>query len=475
MPSGIPLYIVSYTLIFNVYWGIMSKDKRLNFIWKPYVGYLCITAILSLALLDALSLPDIVLAPLFGLLCLIMVRRYKHFRKIYATTFARRMTINVASIALIIAIVTIPKVWSVSAECQGHGSFKTEKDEILQRRNYLASKLIAPPKKVLHEMPSGIGAQFQGEWALYSCSMFAMSLYNISQIYPETRTENIHYIDSLISIVLSPELREYDSNRWKEDALSTLHSYETSHISYISHLAWMIGEYKAAGGGNKYDKLYAQLCNAMNGRILHSAALNLQTYPNESIYMPDMLVAIVALKQYAALNKGEYASTVDAWVDKAKKEWLNPKTGLLVSFLNVDGSQITDMPTKGSYSALNCSYLTLIDRKFAQEQYLLLKSSFWKEGTLSGMKEYHDHSPILGMDIDAGPVIMGLSPSGTAFSTGAATFFNDNEVRSNILRTAEICGNTLSSGNKKHYALANIALVGEAIMLAMRTNAPANL
>lgn len=133
------------------------------------------------------------------------------------------------------------------------------------------------------------------------------------------------------------------------------------------------------------------------------------------------------------------------------------------------------MPTKGSYSALNCSYLTLIDRKFAQEQYSLLKSSFWKEGILSGMKEYHDHSPVLGMDIDAGPVIMGLSPSGTAFSTGAATFFNDNEVRSNILRTAEICGNTLSSGNKKHYALANIALVGEAIMLAMRTNAPANL
>ena len=93
--------------------------------------------------------------------------------------------------------------------------------------------------------------------------------------------------------------------------------------------------------------------------------------PRQLIYMPDMLVAIVALKQYAALNKGEYASTVDTWVDKAKKEWL-------------------------------------------------------------------DHSPIIGMDIDAGPVIMGLSPSGTAFSTGAATFFNDNEVRSNILRTAEI-------------------------------------
>lgn len=143
---------------------------------------------------------------------------------------------------------------------------------------------------------------------------------------------------------------------------------------------------------------------AATGKVTFLTQLN----PGQLIYMPDMLVAIVALKQYAALNKGEYASTVDTWVDKAKKEWL-------------------------------------------------------------------DHSPIIGMDIDASPVIMGLSPSGTAFSTGAATFFNDNEVRSNILRTAEICGNTLSSGNKKHYALANIALVGEAIMLAMRTNAPANL
>ena len=53
---------------------------------------------------------------------------------------------------------------------------------------------------------------------------------------------------------------------------------------------------------------------------------------------------------------------------------------------------------------------------------------------------------------------------------GSSTFFNDNEVRKGILKTAEIAGHTIKMGDKRHYLLANVALVGEAIMLAMRTH-----
>lgn len=41
-----------------------------------------------------------------------------------------------------------------------------------------------------------------------------------------------------------------------------------------------------------------------------------------------------------------------------------------------------------------------------------------------------------------------------------------------ILKTAEIAGHTIKMGNKRHYLLANIALVGESIMLAMRYGTP---
>lgn len=86
--------------------------------------------------------------------------------------------------------------------------------------------------------------------------------------------------------------------------------------------------------------------------------------------------------------------------------------------------------------------------------------------------EYADHSCWFGMDIDAGPILCNLSPSGTAFAIGSATYFNDDAFRNNLLKTAEIAGHTVKWNGKRHYLLADLALVGEAITLAMRTNSP---
>ena len=225
------------------------------------------------------------------------------------------------------------------------------------------------------------------------------------------------------------------------------------------------------GGDNKYDDLYGKICCTLNRRMLDAETLNLPTYPNEPIYVPDMLVAVVALSHYAELNNGRYQDTVNRWIEKAKTDWLDAKTGLLVSFLDNTGAhQIGDMPVKGSYSALNCYYLSLIDKSFAKEQYERLKHYFYQSSPISGLKEYHDRFFLFGMDADAGPIIANLSPSGTAFMVGSATYFGDFDVRRNLLKTAEIAGSTFYGFTKNHYLLANFALVGEAIMLAMRTN-----
>ena len=76
----------------------------------------------------------------------------------------------------------------------------------------------------------------------------------------------------------------------------------------------------------------------------------------------------------------------------------------------------------------------------------------------------------IGMDADAGPIIANLSPSGTAFMVGSATCFGDADVRKSLIKTAEIAGSTFYGFTENHYLLANFALVGEAVMLAMRTN-----
>ncbi len=377
--------------------------------------------------------------------------------------FALRHRITILTILILLLI----KVIWVTCSCWGNGSLDDEKDDLLQRRNYLVDKIMVEPLQLLNEMPGGIGLQFQGEWALYSCSMLAESLSNMAELYPETKDDAVATIDSLIQIVKSPELRLYDKLRWDEDPLESLEG-DKSHVSYLSHLAWMIGNYRRIGGDNKYKQLHDSVCEAMNRRIQQSPLLNIPTYPDEPIYVPDMMVAIVALSDYARLNDCKYSSTVKAWICRSKTEWLDNKTGLLVSFLDDNGMR--DTPVKGSYAALNCYYLTKIDAEFANEQYDKLKIHFRQSFPATGIREYHDHSCWLGMDIDAGPIILNLSPSGTAFAIGAATYFNDIKFRNSLLKTAEIAGHTVKWNNKRHYLLGDIALVGEVITLAMRTN-----
>ena len=380
----------------------------------------------------------------------------------------RRMVVYITIISVLIVV----KVVWVKCAISGYGSFETERKDNIRRANYLISKAATTPQKLLDEMPSGIGEQFQGEWAIYSCSMTCAALANIAILYPGNKELSIKYIREIIDIALSEEIKEYDKMRWGEDPMDGIYG-NRSHISYYSHVAWMISRYKQIGGDNKYDGLYHSLCKAMNKRICQSPIFNAPTYPGECIYIPDMLVAIVALSNYAYQYDGKYQSTVDQWIEKASSEWIDQETGLLASFLEEDnGKAQIVLPVKGSYSALNCYYLSLVAPKFAQEQYELLKKNFRQDFLITGLKEYHDRTCLFGMDIDAGPIIFNLSPSGTAFVIGAATSLEDSVFRKQLLKTAEIGGSSVSWFGSTHYLLANMALVGEAIVLAMRTSAP---
>ena len=380
--------------------------------------------------------------------------------------YKRRKRVLVFAI-IILSLILGKLVWTAVA-CRNHGTFESEKKELLQRMNYLIDEVITGPQELIDKMPKAVGPQFQGEWALYSCSMLSASLVNLSHIYPETKNEAIRHIDALIQIVMSPELRRYDSDRWGEDPLETLDGDE-SHISYLSHLAWMISGYKQVGGDNRYDDLYKKLCETMNRRILLSPHLNLPTYPGEVIYVPDMLVAIVALSNYSKQNNGEYLQTVLAWESEMQKTWIDKASGIIMSYIPNEEFWSGALPAKGSYSALSCYYLTFVDEEFAREQYTRLKENFYQRRPVAGFKEYYDRKCWFEFDIDAGPILLNLSPTGTAFGLGPATYFQDFEVRNGFLKTAELAGFTVTKNCKRHYLLADIALVGEAIALAMRT------
>lgn len=358
---------------------------------------------------------------------------------------------------------------------QDCAAWEEEREDILERANWLCKEIITDPESLMQKAPSMIGREYQGEWAIYCCSMLTHALANITVLYPDKAHKCPELIAQMIEIVNTPSIREYDTMQWKEDAMETLDGPK-SHMTYLSILAWMISNYKMAGGDGRYDELFHKLCETLNRRMLESKYdLNLLSFPGKPIWLPDMLVTLVALRNYGRLYGGKYDATIDKWLNNAKTKWIHKGTGLLAGQLPGQG-RLRNMVIRGSHSALICSYLALVDEDFAREQYqkmckVLRKEASFMGKKICGVKEFLRKDPEFKMmPGDAGLVIKGISAGGTAFAFGAATYFGDWKFRYEMLRTAEVAGGTKKEKGMRHYKIAEMFLVGEATVLAMRTN-----
>ncbi len=346
-----------------------------------------------------------------------------------------------------------------------------ERKDILGRADWLLKEvLVKDPEQLIRKMPEMIGRQFQGEWAIYACSMTAFALCNIIKLFPDTKVKYLHRLPELIDLVNTPTLLFYDTMWWNEDAMETLDG-DKSHMTYLSILAWMIGQYRLAGGDERYDDVHNKLCDTLNRRMRQSRDLNLPSFPNGVVFLPDMMFCLLALKDYGKLHNNEFADTVDLWLHMAKNHWIDKDTGLLNSCYYKNG---ISGRISGAYAGLNSTGLVLLDEDFGREQFRIMKKTLGvKFGGESypymAIKEYLHPTSKVFFDVDAGPVIYGLSPSGIAFSVGAATNLGDWDFRDGLLRTAELGGHTVKSWKTRHYKLAEIMLTGEAITLAMKT------
>lgn len=342
-----------------------------------------------------------------------------------------------------------------------------ERIDIIDRARWLCREVCVSPKQLINKLPEIVGHEVQNEWAMYACSMTCFALSNIIQKWPDCREEFEPYFSKLINLVLSPELRYYDIVGWGEDPLENLESNK-SHMTYLSILTWMITEYKKVKNVTEYDSLLDNVCGALYRRMRLRKDLNLPSFANGIVFLPDMMFTLISLKNYWEITKThkEYKDIVNEWLDFANKNLIDPETGLLISLYYPSGITGKMM---GSYSGLNCSCLALIDEDFGREQYEKFKKYFGRFGKYCAVNEYLDAKPELSFHIDAGPIVYGISPTGIAFSMGAATYFGDWKFRQGMLNTCELAGHTVKRKGTRHYKLAEIMITGEAITLGMRT------
>lgn len=349
---------------------------------------------------------------------------------------------------------------------------KDEMDEILKRANWLCKKMDVSTYDMCEHLPSFLGSHFEMEWRIYTIMFTVISLSNVCRLYPDFSESYLPHIEDLVQKIHESSVRMYDTRMFGEDALNFNERRKNSHLTPLSIIALSILYYKLVAYKipAMYEDNLHRCCKWLNDRMLEHDDLNLETYSHSPIYVADMSIALAALSLYSKFYPNTYENTIKMWIAKNLEKNCDAETGLIYSQLIGDRKTLL-----GSYTALNCYSFTHLDRDFAYDQYLKMKKHLSSSAkifpkTIIGIKEHKNKCPDFCLDPDAGPIIKGLSPSGTAWAIGAATFFEDWDFRSQLLRTAELAGASVSKGDTMHYTLSNFAIVGEAVTLAARTN-----
>ena len=338
----------------------------------------------------------------------------------------------------------------------------TDREDLLKRRAYILDRLSRAVNP--QDMPASLGAQFQGEWALVTYSMSALALTNIAQFLPETAAESRKVVRRLLRAVLRKEIRAFDSALWGEDPLSNL-EHLRGHVGYLGHLNMVLAACHYLEGGAECTRQFRNVSKALSRALERTLFLNAETYPGE-IYIPDNAVVVGSVGLYNQAFPDERVPLVEHWIEKVQRDYLDSTTGLLVFDIGANGKPLQG--SRGSGAAWNIFFLSYADLEFAKSQYHLLRRHLRKKlfPGVTGVLEWPDGRWGPG-DVDSGPVIFGLSPSGSGFSIAGAVLAQDRQFLSELLFTAELVGSTVETKERRHYLLA--PLVGDAIILAMRT------
>lgn len=336
--------------------------------------------------------------------------------------------------------------------------------DLVQRKNYLLSRVVYL-KFGPEESPRLLPAAFREEWAIGTLSMTGAALTNLSMHQPEQRSEYVSYLKKLIERMLKPDIRQYEHRYWGEDALDSLDG-SNGHIGYLGHLNLLLGAHRIISGSESYLELHRDISKALARRVSAKQTRYLETFPGQ-IYIPDNAAAIASLSLFEQVyGDVQVKQAIEQWLQYSKSNLLDKETGILVPWVDGNGKGVGR--PRGSYATWNVFYLLQIDQVFAKQQAGLIRKHLLADLPFGacGIREFLPGVAGVG-DVDSGPVIFGMSTSGTGFGLASARALNDAHMLRCLLTTAEIVGSSVWLNQKRRYLFA--PLIGDAIILAMRT------
>jgi hypothetical protein len=231
----------------------------------------------------------------------------------------------------------------------------------------------------------------------------------------------------------------------------------------------VLGLHRRIVPNSRFAALNDRISAALARRLRASPAGILETYPDE-FYPVDNASVFASLVMHRRFAGAADDDVIGAMRTHYLREWRDPRNGLMYQALDGRDGRVRDQ-ARASGTALAACFIELGDPEVGASLFGALRDHV--AGSLFGfgyVNEYPEGVSGRG-DIDSGPVLFGISPSGTGFAIAACRTFGDRDLFVRLYRTAHLAGAPVSSGDRRRFVTGGP--LGNAIMLAMLTAQPA--
>lgn len=334
--------------------------------------------------------------------------------------------------------------------------------EISKRINYLERVIkepLYPNSEVIQLGKSNY------EFMLFSYSFSCYALTNIAIRDTQYKKQAIQIIKSGIEKVQDYRVSSYYGI---QNELLHADSIPDFSVLYLGHLNLMLGCYRLLTKDSSYNILNDKISKSLFIRYSNSKFLNLESYAN-SIWIPDNTVAMASLKLHSINTKSKYDTLCKEWVKYAKKNYLDKKTGVLVSTINPETGKALEEP-RGSMLGWSIMFIYRFDKDFAVALYKNYKKHFSKNYMLFRLfKERNNNNETNVGDMDSGPLFRGYSIPANEFALSNAVLAGDYKTAKKISRLINFGTKKIDKNNEIKYKVKfvdlNISPLAESLVL----------
>ncbi|MDQ7779183.1 MAG: hypothetical protein RDV41_05685 [Planctomycetota bacterium] len=301
------------------------------------------------------------------------------------------------------------------------------------------------------------------EWDFMGRTFFALALANMALREPSLKAQYLDPIDRIIEETIRLEadngiyffLLDYAKDR------EFVHKPARS-IFVDGEIALMLGARRLVEEKPEYKAMLPERVETMLDCMRNGPVLCAESYPDEC-WMFCNTVALAAIKISDVLDGTDHSEFFREWVANAKQRLVDPETGMLASSFSLKGRFIDGPEGSTIWMAAHC--LSIIDERFARDQYERGKKELAVELAGFGWAREWPRSCVGPEDVDSGPVIpvMEASSGSSGLALMGSSAFGDRDYFGKLCTSLNFAGFPVERDGALKYCASN--QVGDAVML----------